>query len=80
MTKYYSDYLLEELKTQLDRIEKKLDEREVKHYLNLKDVCEYTGLSNSTIHRAIEKGELKCSKKIGKLLFTRENVRKWLGK
>ena len=28
-------------------------------WLAIKDVCEYTGLSSSTLHRAIQKGELK---------------------
>ena len=35
-------------------------------WLALKDVCHYTGLSPSTIHRATQKGELKVSKKTGK--------------
>ena len=33
-------------------------------WLALKDVCEYTGLSSSTLHRAIQKGVLKVSKKM----------------
>ena len=28
-------------------------------WLSLKDVCEYSGLSSSTLNRAIQKGELK---------------------
>jgi excisionase family DNA binding protein len=48
-------------------------------WLALKDVCEYTGLSPSTIHRATQKGELKVSKKTGKNLFRREWIDRFLG-
>ncbi len=48
-------------------------------WLDLKDVCEYTGLSSSTLHRAIQKGELKVSKKTGKNLFKKEWIDNFLG-
>ena len=48
-------------------------------WLVLKDVCKYTGLSPSTIHRATQKGELKVSKKTGKNLFRKEWVDTFLG-
>ena len=48
-------------------------------WLALKDVCSYTGLSPSTIHRATQKGELKVSKKTGKNLFRREWIDRFLG-
>ena len=32
-------------------------------WLNVKEICYYTGLSPSTIHRAIQRGELKVSKR-----------------
>ena len=38
-----------------------------------------SSLSVSTIRRAVAKGELKCSRKSGKLLFTEVYFRKWLG-
>ena len=41
-------------------------------WLTIKDVSQYTNLSASTIHRAIQKGELKVSKKTGKNLFKKE--------
>ena len=47
-------------------------------WLALKDVCEYTGLSASTLHRAIIKGELKVSKKTGKNLFKKEWIDNFL--
>ena len=51
----------------------------IDQWLALKDVCEYTGLSPSTIHRATQKGALKVSRKTGKNLFRREWIDKFLG-
>ncbi len=48
-------------------------------WLTINDVCEYTSLSKSTIHRSISKGELKVSKKTGKNLFKKEWVDGFLG-
>ena len=62
----------------LDRIEKKLDGKLSNRFLNINQVSELTSLSASTIRRAITKGELKCSKKLGKLLFQESDIRKWL--
>ena len=41
-------------------------------WLTIKEICTYTGLSASTIHRAIQKGELKVSKRTGKNLFKKD--------
>ena len=35
-------------------------------WLTLRDVCDYTGLSPSTIYRSTQSGTLKVSKKTGK--------------
>ena len=48
-------------------------------YMDMKQVVQYSSTSASTIRRAIARGELKCSKKLGKLLFNVEWVDKWLG-
>ena len=48
-------------------------------YMDMKQVVQYSSTSASTIRRAIARGELKCSKKLGKLLFKVEWVDKWLG-
>ena len=64
----------------LDRIEKKLDGKLTNRFLDLKQVSAFTSVSTSTIRRAIAKGELKCSTKLGKLLFKIDWVEKWLGK
>ena len=52
----------------------KMNER----WLTLKEVSEYTSLSESTIRRAIQKGVLKSSNKTGRLLFKVSSVDKWL--
>ncbi len=62
----------------LDNIQKKLDGKHVNKYLSINQVCGLTSLSPSTIRRALAKGELKCSKRFGKLLFLESDVRKWL--
>ena len=65
-------------KEQLDRIEKKLDGNYSNKFLSINQVSALVSLSPSTIRRAVAKGELKCSKRLGKLLFQESAVRKWL--
>ena len=65
-------------KEQLDRIEKKVDGKYSRKFLDINQVAHLTSLSQSTIRRAIARGELKCSKKLGKLLFKVEWVDNWL--
>ena len=62
----------------LDRIEKKLDGTFSNKFLDINAVSTLTSLSPSTIRRAIQKGELKCSRRLGKLLFQESAIRKWL--
>ena len=62
----------------LDSIQKKLDSKHINKYLSINQVCELTSLSPSTIRRAAAKSTLKCSRKVGKLLFLESDVRKWL--
>ena len=62
----------------LDRIEKKLDGKLSNRFLDLKQVTSLSTCSPSTVRRAIAKGELKCSKKLGKLLFQDDDIRSWL--
>jgi excisionase family DNA binding protein len=62
----------------LERIEKKLDGNFSNKFLSINQVATLTSLSPSTIRRALARGELKCSKKMGKLLFLESDVRKWL--
>ena len=62
----------------LERIENKLDGKFSNKFLSINQVSKLTSLSTSTIRRAIKKGQLKCSKKLGKLLFLESDVRKWI--
>ena len=48
-------------------------------WIDLLKASEYSGLSKSTIRRAIQKGQLKCSKSTGKLLFKKIAIDNWLG-
>ena len=62
----------------LDRIEKKIDGKIPNRYLDINQVSNLTSLSVSTIRRAVRSGELKCSRKLGKLLFQEADILRWL--
>ena len=66
------------IREQLERIERKLDGKLSNKFLSITEVAILTSLSPSTLRRAVAKGELKCSKRVGKLLFHEDAVRKWL--
>jgi len=66
------------IREQLERIEKKLDGKYTNRYLGINQVSTLVNLSNSTIRRAVQKGTLKCSRRLGKMLFLESDVRKWL--
>ena len=66
------------IREQLERIEKKLDGSFKNQFLSINEVCKLTSLSSSTIRRAVAKGELKCSKRLGKLLFQELDIRRWI--
>ena len=48
-------------------------------WMNIREVCDYTSVSESTIRRAVRRGKLKASNQTGRLLFKRTDVDKWLG-
>ena len=66
------------IREQLERIEKKLDGSFSNKFLSINQVSKLASLSASTIRRAVAKGHLKCSRRLGKLLFQESAVRKWL--
>ena len=72
------DVQLYSLAEQLDSIEKKLDGNFSNKFLSINQVSKLVSLSPSTIRRSVAKGELKCSRKLGKLLFQESDVRNWL--
>ena len=66
------------IREQLERIERKLDGNFKNQFLSINEVSKLTSLSPSTIRRAVTKGELKCSKRLGKLLFQELDIRRWI--
>ena len=66
------------IREQLERIEKKLDGKTTNRFLDINAVTIFSSCGASTIRRAVARGQLKCSKKVGKLLFLESDVRKWL--
>jgi excisionase family DNA binding protein len=70
---------LHSIEEKLDRIEEKLTKRLSKTWLSITDVIQITGLSRSTINRAIKLGELKSTKNRGKRMIRREWVNRWIG-
>ena len=62
----------------LDNIQKKLDRKQTNKYLSIIQVADLTSLSISTIRRSVARGHLKCSRRLGKLLFMESDVRKWI--
>lgn len=47
-------------------------------YLDMRKMLKYTSLGESTIRRAVKRGELICSNTTGKLLFNINDVDRWL--
>ena len=66
------------IREQLERIEKKLDGNFSNKFLSINQVSALVSLSPSTIRRAVARGPLKCSRRLGKLLFLESDVRKWI--
>ena len=66
------------IQEQLKRIEEKLDGKTTNRFLDINAVTKLTSCSASTIRRAVVRGQLKCSKRIGKLLFLESDVMRWL--
>ena len=66
--------IIEMLNEMKDMIEGKVSDK----WLNIKDVCNYTSVSKSTIRRAVKRGTLKASQSTGKLLFKVSSVDRWL--
>ena len=70
--------MLNTLIERLDRLEKKIDGNPSNRYFDIIKASAYTSLSVSTLRRYISKGELKCSRKLGKILFKESDIDRWL--
>ena len=66
------------IREQLTRIEQKIEGQFTDKYIDIKQVSAFTSLSQSTIRRRIATGELKCIRRLGKLLFKKSAVEEWL--
>jgi hypothetical protein len=73
-----TDIIIHNLQEQLDRIEQKLDGNIKKDWLTTVNVVSETGLSLSTVNRAIKSGQLKVARSTGKNMFRKEWVDKWI--
>ena len=62
----------------LEKIEKYISKGNREKWLNINAVKEYTSLSISKIRRSVANGQLKSSKKAGRLLFKITWIEKWL--
>ena len=67
-----------QMKDVLDELKSIVQKKSSNIWMDIGDAVDYTKLSESTIRRAVIKGELKVSKRTGKLLFKREWLNKWL--
>ncbi len=85
MTYYNSDELVNRMAIRLEVIDEKLkdisdkiDKKIKSTWLSVKEVMIVTGLSRSTINRAIQKGELVSVIKGGKRMIKRDWIDKWI--
>ena len=50
----------------------------LEYWMDVKEAAKYAKVSETTIRRAVAKGELEVSRKTGKLLFMRGWIYRWL--
>ena len=62
----------------LDELKTIVQDKSKNRWMDIHEVVKYTSVSESTIRRAVAKGELKVSKATGKLLFQIKWIDKWL--
>lgn len=70
------DNLMEVLLDKLGRIENSLSL--AKPILNIDEVCEFTGISKSTLYKLTSAREIPHYKKAKHLVFDREEILNWL--
>jgi len=62
----------------LNEILSYMKEHNPTRYIDINEVVELCNISKSTIRRNVQSGSLKCSQKLGKMLFKVEEVERWL--
>ena len=75
MADYKSTYRMNEI---LDEILDTIKKDKPDEWLTIRQVVNYTKLSEPTIRRYIRSGRIKVSKETGRLLFKKSYVDKWL--
>ena len=75
MADYKSTYRMNEI---LDEILDTIKKDKPDEWLTIRQVVNYTKLSEPTIRRYIRSGSIKVSKETGRLLFKKSYVDKWL--
>jgi hypothetical protein len=69
--------ILNKIEQRLSNIESKLN-KDSSNWLNLKEAVDYTRLGSTTLRKSIYSGELRSSRKTGKILFRRHWLDKFL--
>ena len=75
------DKMTEQLMDDLSQIMSILNEISsvrLEYWMDVKEAAKYAKVSETTIRRAVAKGELKVSRKTGKLLFMSGWIYSWL--
>ena len=67
-----------QMKDVLDELRNIVQKKSSNIWMDIGETVAYTSVSESTIRRAVRKGELKVSKTTGKLLFKTDWVDRWL--
>ena len=67
-----------QMKDVLDELRDIVQEKSSNVWMDISETVKYSSVSESTIRRAVRKGELKVSKTTGKLLFKTDWVDRWL--
>jgi hypothetical protein len=68
-----------EISEQIEHLSKRIDESFSRVWLSTADASRYCGVHPKTIFRAIRRGDLRVSQKLGKNLFRRSWLDSWLG-
>ena len=69
---------MNEILKRLDKIEHQLSNQVKGNWLNIGGISQYTSLSIPKIRRAVTSGELKVSRRGGRLLFKESWADQWL--
>jgi len=69
---------MNEILKRLDKIEHQLSNQVKENWLNIRGISQYTSLSIPKIRRAVTSGELKVSRRGGRLLFKESWADQWL--